>query len=224
VHVHAPHELGESGQESGGRPSRRERVLELTAVLLLSVTTLATAWSGYQAARWSGEQSQKYAQASTNRAQAQQAATTAGQLRIDDLLLFDNWLNANDSGDRRLADVYRRRFRPEFVPAFRAWLAQHPDTSRNAVAGPQYMPQYHLAAGTLAATFHAKANALFKEGTDAKTNDDKYILSTVFFAAVLFFAGISLRLDWRPLRIFVLGAATVMLLSAAIFVLSLPIA
>jgi hypothetical protein len=32
--------------------------------------------------------------------------------------------------------------------------------------------------------------------TEAKTNDDKYLLSTVFFAAVLFSAGISLRLDW----------------------------
>jgi hypothetical protein len=221
VHVHQPHELEE---EPSGGPSRRERVLELTAVLLLSITTLATAWSGYQAARWSGDQSQKYAQASSTRAKAQQSATAAGQLRIDDILLFNDWLNANDSGNRKLANVYERRFRPEFVPAFRAWLAQNPFTNRSAIPGPTYMPQYHLAAGSLAKGFDAKANALFKEGTDAKSNDDKYILSTVFFAAVLFFAGISLRLDWRPLRVFVLAAAGVMLLSAAIFVLSLPIA
>ena len=224
VHVHAPHELEDSEQESAGRPSRRERILELTAVLLLSITTLATAWSGYQAARWSGDQSQKYAQAATNRAKAQQSATTAGQLRIDDLLLFNNWLNARNSGNRKLAAVYERRFRPEFVPAYRAWLAQNPFTNKQAIPGPQYMPQYHLAAGAAARAFDDKADALFKEGSDAKSNDDKYILSTVFFAAVLFFAGISLRLDWRPLRIFVLGAATVMLLSAAIFVLSLPVA
>src|SRR5690349_7564022 len=96
VHVHQPHKLGEPEDESGRRPSRRERVLELTAVLLLSITTLATAWSGYQAARWSGDQSQKYAQAASVRAKAQQSATTGGQLRIDDLLLFDSWLNAHD--------------------------------------------------------------------------------------------------------------------------------
>jgi hypothetical protein len=224
VHVHRPHELDESENESGAPPSRRERVLELTAVLLLSITTVATAWSGYQAARWSGDQSQNYAKASANRAKAQQAATAAGQLRIDDLLLFNNWLNADDSGNKRLADTYRRRFRPEFVPAFRAWLAQNPFTNRRAIPGPQYMPQYRLAAGSLAKSYDAKADDFFKEGTDAKSNDDKYILSTVFFAAVLFFAGISLRLDWRPLRMFVLGAATVMLVSAAVFVLSLPVA
>ena len=65
---------------------------------------------------------------------------------------------------------------------------------------------------------------LYQKGTEAKSNDDKYILSTVFFAAVLFFAGISLRLLWRPLRIVVLGMGTVMLVVGLAFVLSLPVA
>jgi hypothetical protein len=46
----------------------------------------------------------------------------------------------------------------------------------------------------------------------------------VFFAAVLFFAGISLRLDWRPLRVVVLCLAGAMLLAGAAFVLTLPVA
>ena len=60
-------------------------------------------------------------------------------------------------------------------------------------------------------------------GTTAKTNDDHYILSTLFFAAVLFFAGISLRLDWRPLRYGVLGMGTVLLLVGVGYVLTLPV-
>ena len=78
VHVHAPHELSETsghGKRGRDRPDRSERMLELGAVLLLSLTTLATAWSGYQAARWSGEQSQHYARASAVRIKAQQQAT-----------------------------------------------------------------------------------------------------------------------------------------------------
>jgi hypothetical protein len=221
VHVHAPHELSERESEP---PPRRERVLELGAVLLLSVTTLATAWSGYQAARWSGEQSQGYAQASTTRIKAQRESTQAGQLRIDDLLLFDGWLNARDTGDDKLAAVYRRRFRPEFVPAFRAWLAQHPFTNPRARPGPLYMPQYRPAAQAAANALDAKADALYSEGTEAKSNDDKYILSTVFFAAVLFFAGISLRLDWRPLRVAVLCLGGAMLIGGVVFVATLPTA
>src|SRR3954464_6408625 len=131
VHVHAPHELSEPREAV----ARGERTLELCAVLLLSLTTLATAWSGYQAARWSGEQSQLYARASATRIKAQQQSTAAGQLRIDDLLYFNGWLDAKESGNAGLATVYEKRFRPAFRPAFDAWIAQHPFTNADAVAG-----------------------------------------------------------------------------------------
>ena len=215
VHAHAPHELTESGEE---RVSGRERILELCAVLLLSVSTLATAWSGYQAARWSGEQSQRYAMASTARIRSQQASTRAGQLRIDDLLNFNGWLDARHAGNDRLAAIYEHRFRAEFRPAFRAWLAQ------STIPGPTYMPQYKLADQARAAAFDAEADRLFAEGGDGKVNDDHYILSTVFFAAVLFFSGISLRLEWSPLRIFVLSLAGVLLAGGIAYVLTLPVA
>jgi hypothetical protein len=224
VHVHAPHELSEGSEASPGRPDRFERRLELGAVLLLALTTLATAWCGYQAARWSGEQSQHYARASATRVKAGQAATRAGQLRIDDLLYFNEWLDARRTGDRELADLYRRRFRAEFVPAFDAWLAQKPFTNPDAIAGPLYMPEYRSADLATSAKLDAAADTLYREGTEAKSHDDRYILATVFFAAVLFFAGISLRLDWHPLRIAVLGMAGVLLVGGLGFVLTLPVA
>jgi hypothetical protein len=224
AHVHVPHELTEREEPEDDRPERLERMLELLAVVLLSLTTVATAWSGYQAARWSGEQSQHYAKASAARVLAQRETTVAGQLRIDDLLLFNGWLDARDAGDTRLAGIYERRFRPEFLPAFRAWVAEHPFTSRARIPGPLYTRQYHLAQLDRAKTLDDRADAAYLAGTDAKSNDDRYILSTVFFAAVLFFAGISLRLLWRPLRAGVLGLATLLLLGGVVFVLSLPAA
>jgi hypothetical protein len=225
VHVHAPHELTEGPEREAGAPTPLgERRLELVSVLLLALTTLATAWCGYQAARWSGEQSQHYARASATRIKALNASTRAGQLRNDDLNYFDGWLDARQSGNPRLAEVYRKRFRPEFVPAFRAWIAQRPFTNPRAIPGPLYMPQYQPADTERSARLDEAADELYAEGTEAKTNDDRYILSTVFFAAVLFFAGISLRLDWRPLRIAVLGMALALLLGGAGFVLTLPVA
>jgi hypothetical protein len=226
VHVHAPHALTEGPEREGSAPPppRAERRLELASVLLLALTTLATAWCGYQAARWSGEQSQHYARASTTRIKALNASTRAGQLRIDDLNYFNGWLDARQAGNTQLAAIYRRRFRPEFVPAFRAWIAQRPFTNPRAIPGPLYMPQYRPAEVALSARLDAAADELYTEGTQAKTNDDRYILATVFFAAVLFFAGISLRLDWRPLRIIVLGLALALLLGGAGFVASLPLA
>src|SRR5215204_4331571 len=110
VHAHAHHAITERFDDSGGesgRPARSERLLELGAVVLLSLTTLATAWSGYQAARWSGEQSQHFARASTMRIKSQAQSTLAGQLRIDDLVMFNSWLDAREAGDRELAAIYQ---------------------------------------------------------------------------------------------------------------------
>jgi hypothetical protein len=218
-HSHVPEELSE-----GSSASRGERVLELSAVALLSLTVLATAWSGYQASLWSGEQSQHYAQSSATRIKAQRASSHAGQSRIDDLLYFNGWLDAHQAGNEKLANIYRQRFRPAFEPAFKAWIAQRPFTNPDATPGPLYMPQYRLPAVARSATLEGEADDLYQEGTDAKGHDDDYILSTVFFAAVLFFAGISLRVDWRRLRIAVLFIATAMLIGGLVFVFTLPIA
>ena len=110
------------------------------------------------------------------------------------------------------------------MPAYRAWLAQRPFTNPHAAPSPLFVPQYRLAGLDRATALDHKADDLYAEGTRAKTKDDDYILSTVFFAAVLFFSGVSLRLDWRPLRVAVLAMAGVMLLGGAIFVLTLPVA
>ena len=225
VHIHAPHELSEPPEPQAEEEKKSffsDRWLEFGAVVLLSLATLATAWSGYQAALWSGEQSQKYAQASTLRVHADEQSVLAGQTHLGDLVLVNGWFNAIESGNPKLAADYQRRFRPAFQPVFKAWLALHPLTNRRAPPGPTYMPQYRLASAQLSATLEARADQLYDEGTAAKTDDDRHILSTVFFAAVLFLAAVSLRLDWKPLRIAVLAFGTVMFLGSLVFVLTLP--
>src|SRR3954454_17212380 len=122
-HVHAPHELTERGTAVGGW----ERTIELAAAMLMALATVGIAWSGYQAARWAGLQAREDASATSARADANRRSTLAGQERIQDLLNFNRWLELTTSptpDNRGVADLYRRRFRPEFVPAFEAWLAQ----------------------------------------------------------------------------------------------------
>lgn len=229
VHIHAPHELSESPEhpaeaEAGKNSSGAERWLELGAVVLLSMATLATAWSGYQAALWSGVQSQRYSQASALRVRADEDTVSGGQLHLGDLMLVNGWFNATETGNRKLAADYRRRFRPAFQPVFNAWLALHPLTNPQAPPGPTYMPQYHPAPYAAAAVADARADNLFAEGSQAKTNDDDHILATVFFAAVLFLAAVSLRLEWKRLRIGILAFGSVVFLGALVFVLTLPTA
>jgi hypothetical protein len=212
VHIHAPHELSESPepQAEEEEPRVSDRWLEFIAVVLLSLATLATAWSGYQAALWSGEQSNHYAQASALRVRADGQSVIAGQTHLGDLVLVNGWFNAIESGNPKLAADYQRRFRPAFQPVFRDWLALHPLTNRRAPPGPTYMPQYDLASATEAAVLNSEADKAYLEGTEAKTN------------AVLFLAAVSLRLDWRPLRIAVLLLGTTMFLGTLVFVATLP--
>jgi len=224
VHAHVPEALFEGREHAAAPPASPERRLELGAVLLLAIATLTTAWCGYQAAGWSGDLSQHFTRASFARMQAVQASTRAGQLRIDDLLYFNHWLDAERSGNTELATVYRRRFRPEFVPAFDAWIAQRPFTNPQAIPGPLYMPQYRSSDLARSTELDAAADELYREGARAKTYADRYILATVFMAAVLFLAGISLRLEWRRLQVAVLGMAGALLVGGGAFMLNLPLA
>jgi hypothetical protein len=176
-------------------------------VLLLSVATVCVAWSGYQAAKWSGVQAQRYAAASTARAEATRAATLAGQERLQDLLNFNRWLEVSSQGNELLAALYERRFREEFRPAFEAWRASDPVDNPEAVATPLLEPEYRLANFERADELEREGDRRFEAAHDATENADKYVFSTVFFAAVLFFAGISMRFVWVRMRITILALA-----------------
>lgn len=219
VHVHAPHELTEETHPVSGR----ERVLEFVAVLLLSVSTVCIAWSGYQAAKWSGHQARHYAEASTARALANRASTLGGQERIQDLLNFNRWLEVSTEGNTQLAQLYERRFRAEFRPAFAAWRAQDPINNTKAIASPLLMPQYKLANFEKADRLERLGDQQFEEAKRATEHADSYIFATVFFAAVLFFAGISMRFDWIAMRMTVLGLSALFLAYGIFHLASLPV-
>jgi hypothetical protein len=219
VHVHAPHELTE---QHDGPKLRHERAFELMATLLLALATVGIAWSGYQGARWNGRQAREYAQANTARNLANRAATTGGQQRTQDLLNFNRWLEVTTTNDQTLAQLYERRFRPEFLPAFEAWLAQDPLNNPAAEASPLRVPQYHVAELEKADRLEQTGTEHFERGKEATENTDSYVLTTVFFATVLFFAGISLRFVWSPMRIAVLVLGAISLGWAVVLFASLP--
>ena len=124
----------------------------------------------------------------------------------------------------KLAEVYRRRCRPEFGVTFRAWLAQRPFSDPAAIPGPLYMPQYLPSEAVRAAELDAEAEKLYREGVEAKEHDDAFTLSTVFFAAVLFFASVALRVEWWPLRIGVFALGSLMLIVGLAWVATQPTA
>ena len=114
------------------RFDRWEPAAEVIATIVLAFATLATAWSGYQAARWGGVQSTLYSQAGALRTESVRAANEGLIEMLLDVDLFTQWVNAGSDANQDLADFYSARFRPEFVPAFEAWLATDPLNNSSA--------------------------------------------------------------------------------------------
>ena len=121
---------------------RRTHWVELLSTILLAAAAVATAWSTYQSTRWRGVQAIDYSKATAARIQSSEASTRAGQLSQVDIATFIQWVDADVAGNAKLAQFYRRRIRPEFKPAFVAWLATNPHTNPKAPLTPFAMPQY----------------------------------------------------------------------------------
>jgi hypothetical protein len=196
--------------------------LELLSTVLLALAAVATAWSAYQARQWTGEQSQGYSHATASRiAENRESAVANRQVQID-VATFIQWVDATASDKRELADFYRRRFRPEFTPAFTAWLARKPLKNPAAPKTPFDLPVYRLKSTAAAAALEAKAAAASDQAKDANQRADNYTLAVVLFSTALFFAGISTKLGSFGARATTLGIGCVVFLGTAIWLVTMP--
>ena len=197
--------------------------LEVVATVLLSLATVATAWSGYQASRWNGEQAKAFSRASTLRDASNKADALANAQTQIDVATFTQWVDAYALERTELADFYFARFRPEFKPAVEAWIATRPRRNPDAPLTPFAMPEYKVAARAEAERLQAEAE---DTSATARTNVQRatnYVLCVVLFAAVLFFAGISTKLDTPRLRRFLLGFGVVLFLGTVVWLATFPV-
>ncbi len=205
------------------RQERTNRWFQVVTAIMLGVVAVATAWSGYQATRWAGEQSTLYAQASALRVESTRDSTLAGQLRLNDYISVNNWLNAYVTGNTKLATIFQRRFTPELQVAFAAWLATNPFTNPNAPPGPLFMPQYKISLDEKSNQLDAQAATTFDKGQAAKEQGDAYVLNTVFLATVLFLTAIAENFQWNRIRAVILAIGLVMLLFGIYHLIIYPI-
>ena len=200
-----------------------ERRLELLSGVLLALATVATAWAAFQAREWTGEQTHRYSQGTAARITENRAAALAGSQEQIDIATFVQWLDARAQRLPRLAAFYRERFRPEFEPAFSAWLATRPFGAEDAPLTPFAMPQYRLKASAEAARLERQAATDSTRAQVANQHANDYMLGVVLFATALFFAGISAKMHWLGVRAAMLGLGCFVFLAAAIWLVTLPV-
>jgi hypothetical protein len=205
------------------KEDRGERRLEVATTLLLALAALATAWAGYQSARWHGRQAEAQSLSIAKRVESTRASAVANRQAQIDVAIFTQWVNAYAQDQTELAEFYRRRFRDEFKPAFNAWIATKPRTNPRAPLSPFAMPQYKLAATAEADRLEAEAAAASETVQTYIQRADNYTLCVVLFAASLFFAGMSTRLHTSTGRAVILALGWVFFLGTLIWTATFPV-
>ncbi len=201
---------------------RRTEVIEILEAIVLAIVAVATAWSGYQTARWDSRQALLYGNSSKLRFVGEQQSNRGGQEQLYDASTFGSWLAATATGNKQAAALFERRFRPEFRPAFRAWLKTDPFHNPKAPPGPLVMPQYRNASLIASAASSAKASAAFEAGTKAREHGDDYLRNTVLLATVLFLTALAGRFKTHAVRASLLGVSAVILAICIYYVIAYP--
>jgi hypothetical protein len=199
--------------------------IEIWAAVLLSVATVATAWCAYQATLWAGRQQSNNAAASAARVEAGRAYNRALEYVAIDADFFADYAQAVAAGDTALQTFYiDHMFRREFLPVFEAWIATDPLNNPAAPRNPFEIESY-------LDDLMAEPNAYLEESErrtalaeQANQNTDEYILDTVFYATVLFFAGVSTKFSSHKVKIGLMTLGTVIFLLVLIRLFVTPVA
>ena len=202
---------------------RHHSYVEILATVLLSLAAVATAWSGYQATRWNGEQAKAAGRTNAIRVEAARAQGLSESQTQVDVATFIQWVDAYALKRTELSNFYFKRFRREFRPAVQAWLKTRPLVNPDAPLTPFAMPQYRLAAASEAKRLDAAAEVSAAEGRRDIQRGSNYVLGVVLFSVSLFFAGLSPRLTDVRLRRITLAIGCFVFLGTLIWIATSPV-
>lgn len=220
-----PHSRGRAAPPAAAHHTIR---LEMLFTLIMAVAAVGTAWAGFESSQWSRRQTASTTEAAAIRLQATREFDRADQQHNLDELLFTQWLNAIDiemqadpsaapitdytPREKAISNFLLARFRPEFQPAMRAWLATHPFREADAPATPFAMPEYRLAAQTKADGLAATAEQRTVQARHAAARASNYTLTGLLFALAVFFSAIGNKASEGFNKRFLLGLSGVTLL------------
>lgn len=170
------------------------RNFELISVVIMSLTAIATAWSGFQSPQWSEIQTTRHGEAAGDHTESVRASNDARQATSVDLAVVIAWLEARTDNELDSAEFIYQRFPERLRVAADAWLAEAPFENPDAPSSPFAMEEYLVASAQIGDDLAQTAEEHTIEAQEATKRANEYVLTTVLFATVLFFASISAKL------------------------------
>ena len=221
-HGEAAEKHAEEKEAKGKSEDRHSRIVQICEAVLLALVTLAAAWAGYSAARWSTESRVDIAKASSLGNFATRDNISAIAVRNFDASTFNAWFIAFTLNSPQKEAIAIHRFRPQFLVAFNAWLATNPLHNPHAPPGPTYMPEYKLPQQAQANALDNEAATEFQTGDQAGLTSDNYVRITVLLAVVLFLVGIGSSFKLKGVRYALIAFGSALLIVSVVLVLQQP--
>jgi len=221
--------MGETPQNverlTPGSTRLKHALFEPLALLLLSLATVGTAWCSFQAAVWGGISQRTMNQSAVVGRHATANELQSLQLRLADVMLFSQYVNARAVSNESLARFYGDRFRDEAKTAFTAWMATRPFENPNAPPHPFVTNLYQPRLLEEARVAEAESQKLWQQAGDAGRNSRSYVLITVLLASALFCGGTASKFDalWIRRAVLALGLAAFVFASARLLLLPMQI-
>ncbi|MFO7549246.1 MAG: hypothetical protein R6X29_10325 [Acidimicrobiia bacterium] len=212
--------------------------VDIVATVVMAIAALLTAWSAFQSDQWSDTMSFSLSEAAAARTESARSYARAGQLSQVDVMTFIAWLEAARreyiSGGIDVSDGYQPdpvthsgilyvRFGPGFRSAMDSWLETGPLSTPDAPANPFVMAEYQLPEAAEAERLAQLADDKVAGARAADEVDDQYVLSTVMFAGIFLFAGLSTKMRPRAPQFIMLGFSLLLLITGAGYLLAVPI-
>ena len=199
-----------------------DRFLELFVVLLLGITTIGTAWCGFQAARWNGQSGDLTGVASAQRVEGSRLFGLATQRITYDSMVVAKYAEASQQRNVALQQFYRRSVvRPAFLPFLDRWeaAAKAGDATVGVFEDKDYLAEQFADYNKTVVAAEQAA----RESQEADETAEAYVGTTILLAVALFFAGVTSSFRSRFARILLLIAATGSVAVAAARIATLPI-
>lgn len=202
---------------------RPGRLIEFLAVLLLGLATVGSAWCAFQASRWNDEESRAARRSAEAQLESNRLFAAGTQALAYDAGILAQYADALANGRDDLTAFYRESLvRPDFLPVLE-------DLESRAASGEPLgnlfeNEEYLDALRRPTEEADAKALAATLESQEAANNSDDFLLTTLFMASALFFAGVTSSFGTRTARLLLVAAAGLALAVGVSRLVGLPVA
>jgi len=199
--------------------------LVLIAAVVLGIAALLTAWSSYRSNMISGGVAANYASQQELQSKANDYFAISDRFAQADQTIFLEYVSASAHRDQQVLDTLHATMDPRLAKAIDWWIAQ-PDAQRPSSPFVNENPEFTTLESEVARAagwdFLQQSQEKRTAAEAAASGTDRFQQANVFFAVVLFLAGIATLLQWRRIQLGVLVLAIVLLVIGLVWLFSSP--